>query len=304
MKFPFYKQYDMMDCGPSSLRMIAKYYGKHYTLEYLRTLCHITRNGVNLLGISEAAEKIGFRTLAVKIDLEKLVNDAPLPCILYWNQNHFVVLHNIKKGKYYIADPGHSLLELNEKEFLNSWKGTSKEGIALLLEPSSAFYEKEDEETVRKKGFKFLFNYLKPYKRYVYQLFLSMLFASALSLLFPFLTQSLVDNGIEQRNLGFIQLILISQLVLFVSGIFIELIRSWILLHINSRINISIISDFLMKLMRLPIKYFDSKHVGDIKQRIADHNRIQSFLTGNTLSTLFSFVTLIVYTAVLSVYSL
>lgn len=308
MPFTVYRQLDAMDCGPTCLRMVAKHYGKSYSLEYLREQSYITREGVSLLGISEAAEKIGFRTLAAKISFAQLDEEATLPCILHWNQKHFVVLppqnynRNKKNDKILVADPGHGMVKVDRETFLRSWLGDGKEGIVLMLEPTENFYiQKEDQQQT--KGFKFLFSYLRPYRKYVAQLFLSILVASVLSLITPFLTQGLVDYGINHQNLGFVYLVLISQLVLFAGSTAIEMIRSWIMLHMNSRINISIISDFLIKLMKLPIRFFDTKMIGDIHQRIGDHGRIQSFLTGTTLSTLFSFVNLFVFTIVLAIYS-
>lgn len=299
-----------MDCGPTCLRMVAKHYGKSYSLQFLREQSFITREGVSVLGISEAAESIGFKTLSAKLTFEQLDDDVNLPCILHWNQKHFVVLPpqdydvNKKNSKILIADPAHGLIKIDKETFLRSWLGTGKEGIVLLLEPTHVFLnEHEGEQKQERSGFRFLFQYLKPYQKYVVQLFLSIFIGSMLSLFAPFLTQSLVDNGINHQNLGFVHLVLISQLVLFAGGTAIELIRSWIMLHINSRINISIISDFLIKLMKLPIRFFDSKMIGDIQQRIGDHGRIQSFLTGTTLSTLFSLINLAVFSIVLGIYS-
>lgn len=297
-----------MDCGPSSLRMVAKYYGKTYSLEYLRRQSYITRNGVSLLGISEAAETIGFRTLSARVTFKQLDKEVPLPCILHWNQNHFVVLppQNYIDGrskKILVADPAHGMVRMDKTTFLKSWMGKGNTGIVLILEPTQKFYDEQDKTEKSKTGFRFLFNYLKPYHKYAVQLILSVLFAGLLSLIFPFLTQSLVDFGITQRNIGFVRLILISQLLLFLGSTAIELIRSWILLHMNTRININIIADFLIKLMRLPIRFFDTKMIGDIQQRVEDHNRIQTFLTGSSLSTLFSFVNLIVFSIVLAIYS-
>jgi len=309
MGFFFYKQMDAMDCGPTCLRMVARHYGRSYSLEYLRQQASITREGVSLLGISEAAEKIGFRTNAVRITFEQLDEQVDLPCILHWNQQHFVVLppqeyNRHKKGeKILVADPGHGLVKVDKETFLECWQGNSNTGAILMLEPTAAFYQKEAmRETAT--GFRFLFQYIKPYRKYIVQLFLSVLVASVLSLSLPFLTQSLVDYGINRNNTGFVYLVLISQLLLFAGSTAIEMIRSWILLHMNSRINIHIISDFLIKLMKLPIRFFDTKMIGDIHQRIGDHTRIQNFLTGTTLSTLFSFVNLLVFTTVLAVYSL
>jgi len=341
--FPHYRQLDAMDCGPTCLRMIAKYYGRNYSLQTLREKSFITREGVSMLGISEAAESIGFRTTGVKITLEQLKNEVPLPCILHWNQNHFVVLHSLstrsfRKGRskdecrFQIADPASTLVTFTEEEFKRCWLSTRAEagetspdtlqsgttahfnasskrgykdaGTALLLEPGPEFYAMEDEREASKKGLSFFFRYLTPYKKELLQLILGMITASILQLIMPFLTQSLVDTGIRDSNLSFITLVLIAQVVIFLARLSVDFIRSWILLHVNTRINIALISDFLAKLMRLPLKFFDTKMVGDIMQRIGDHRRIESFLTGTSINTLFSFVNFIVFGFVLAYYNL
>lgn len=303
--FVFYKQHDAMDCGPACLRMVAAHHGKEYSLEYLREYSHITKDGVNLSGISHAAENINLSTLAVKVKIEKLVTKAPFPCILHWNQNHFIVLYKVKKNNYYIADPSAGKFKLGEEAFMKSWMGTSNQGIALLLEPNYEFHKSpgKEQDKKEKKGFRFLLGYLRSYKPYLLQLLLSMLVGTLLSLVLPFLTQSLVDKGINKQNIGFVKLILLSQLVIFAGSLAIEMIRNWLMLHMNSRINIAIISDFLMKLMKLPINFFDTRHIGDIKQRLGDHGRIQSFLTGTALNTLFSMLNMIVFITVIAVYS-
>lgn len=305
-KFKLTRQVDAMDCGPSCLRMVAESHGQIYPLEYLRENCFLTRDGVSLLGISEAAEKIGFHTMAVKVNISKLIDDAPLPCILHWNQNHFIVLYRIHGAIFYIADPSHGLLKLSENEFKKSWLNSSLNGVALLLETTPKFHEISIEENLNFKpqtGFLFLAKYLKPYKTFIFQIFLSMIVGSGLSLILPFLTQSLVDKGINHKNVSFVKLILISQLVLFVVSTAVNIIRSWLSLHMNARLNILTISDFLIKLMHLPISYFDSKLVGDIQQRIGDHARVQTFLTGSALTTLFSIINLIVFAFILGYYS-
>ncbi len=295
----------MMDCGPTSLRMVAKYHGKSYSLQELRTKCFVTREGVSLLGISDGAESIGLRTLAARISFEKLAEEAPLPCIAHWNQSHFVVVYKITKNKVLVGDPSSDMVEYTRDEFLRGWKsGGADEGIVLLLEPSPEFYEKNGEERVDKTGFKFLFSYLRNYKKFITQLVLGLCAGSLLQLIFPFLTQSLVDYGINNRDIGFVYLILLAQLMLFISRTSVEIIRSWILLHLGTRINVSIISDFLIKLMRLPIAFFNNKMIGDILQRIGDHQRISSFLTNNSLSTLFSAVNFIIFGIVLLYYDL
>ena len=298
-RFPHYHQLDFADCGPTCLRMIAKYYGRTYSVQYLREHAFITREGVSMLGISDAAEHIGFRTMGVRITLEQLEQEVPLPCILHWNQRHFVVCYKIKKGKFYIADPAAGRVVFDRTEFGRCWFSTSVEGkdtgTALLLELGPEFGEREEPEDAKSRKLSFFFRYLTPYKRELFQLVLGMLTVSILQLIMPFLTQSLVDTGIRDGNLSFITLILIAQLVIFIARLSVDFIRSWILLHVNTRINIALISDFLAKLMRLPLHFFDTKMVGDIMQRIGDHNRIESFMTGSSISTLFSFVNFIVF---------
>jgi len=307
-KFPVYRQLDQMDCGPTCLKMIAKYYGKHFSLETLRDLSFITRDGVSLKGVSEAAEKIGLRTLGARMTFEQLDEEAILPCILFWNQKHFVVLppqdYNIKTKFIQIVDPGHGLRNVSKEVFMECWTNQGKDsGIVLLLEPTPLFFEGEDERH-KKIGLAYLLRYLTPYRKLIIQLFIGMVVGSILSLIAPFLTQSMVDYGINQQNIGFIYLILIAQLALFFGSISIELVRGWLLLHISSRINISIISDFLIKLMKLPIRFFDTKLLGDITQRVNDHVRIEQFLSNTTLQTLFSLVNLLVFSIVLGIYSL
>ena len=307
--FPHYCQLDAMDCGPTCLRMIAKYYGKNYSLQSLREHAFITREGVSMLGISDAAEHIGFRTMGVKISMDQLKKEAALPCILHWNQNHFVVCYKIKKDKFYIADPASTKVVFKEDEFKRCWCTTKVEGVdvgaALLLEPGTEFYDhNEVGEGKKERNLSFFFRYLTPYRREFIQLLLGMLTGSLLQLIMPFLTQSLVDTGVRDSNLNFISLILIAQLVIFVAQLSVGFIRSWILLHVNTRINIALISDFLAKLMRLPLHFFDTKKVGDIMQRIGDHNRIETFMTGSSITTLFSFVNFIVFGIVLIYYDI
>lgn len=305
--FPHYIQHDAMDCGPTCLRMVAAFHGKRYSLEGLREKSFITREGVSMLGISEAAEKIGFRSICVQVGFEKL-KEAPLPCIIHWNQQHFVVVYKLTDKHVWVADPGAGKLKYTREEFCNCWLSSRKNeedtGVALLLEPTPEFYTIEDEaDKVNRKGFSFLYSYLRPYRGLVGQLLLGLLLGSMIQLMLPFLTQSVVDFGINNQNLGFIYLVLIAQLMLSFSSSAVEFIRGWILLHLGTRINIALISDFLIKLMKMPINYFDSKMTGDILQRINDHKRIQDFLTGSSLSVIFSVFNIIIFGIVLLVYS-
>lgn len=305
--FPHFTQHDVMDCGPTCLRMVAAFYGRHYSLEGLREKSFITREGGSMLGISEAAEKIGFRSICVQVGFEKL-KEAPLPCIIHWNQQHFVVVYKLTDKHVWVADPGAGKLKYTKEEFCNCWLSSRKNeentGVALLLEPTPEFYTTEDEgDEVNRKGFSFLYSYLRPYRGLVGQLLLGLLLGSMIQLMLPFLTQSVVDFGINNQNLGFIYLVLIAQLMLSFSSSAVEFIRGWILLHLGTRINIALISDFLIKLMKMPINYFDSKMTGDILQRINDHKRIQDFLTGSSLSVIFSVFNIIIFGIVLLVYS-
>jgi len=310
--------------------MIAEFYGKTYSLQALRTKSFITKSGVSMLGISDAAENIGFRTRGYRLTWEQLRDEVPLPCILHWNQRHFVVVYGIKKqhssslpwGKcrergsaenqkenvdVLVADPIAGLLRYSKNEFLKCWYSTKNEGVqegtALLLEPTPDFYRQEDEEKGKLK-FLYLLGYLRPYTRYIIQIMLGMLTASIISLIFPFLTQSLVDTGIGNSNMAFVVMVLVAQLILTLSQTANGLLRNWINLHVTNRISISLISDFLIKLMKLPISFFDIKLVGDIMQRIGDHNRIRLFLTDSLISIIFAIVTLVMYTIIMATYNL
>ncbi|MEI7585212.1 peptidase domain-containing ABC transporter [Runella sp.] len=315
--FTHYRQLDAMDCGPTCLRMVARHYGRSYSTAQLRVLAEIGKEGVNLLGIAQAAEKVGFRALAVKVPLKKLLAEAPLPCIVHWGQNHFVVvvskrLSSIKrKGEgIEVADPAANILTYTHEEFESNWATTvadgEKVGIALLLEPTPKFFE--DIEGIEKRtkgiGIPYLFGYLWRYKGLISQLGLGLLVGSILQLVLPFLTQSVVDVGIQTRNLHFITLVLTAQVMLFVGRVSVDFIRSWVLIHISTRINLNILSDFLTKLLKLPLSFFDTKHTGDILQRIGDHHRIEQFLTGTSLNTLFSLFNLVVFSVVLAYYNL
>jgi ATP-binding cassette subfamily B protein len=303
-KFPFYKQLDAMDCGPSCLRMIAKFYGKTYSLQTLREKCFITREGVSLLGISDAAESIGLRSKGVRVSFKQLSEDVGFPCIVHWKQKHFVVVYKISSSKVFVADPEQGLVKYSHEEFLESWiQDASEKGLCLLLEKAPDFHLVDD-EVIDKSGFRFLFSYITSYRKYILQLILGLLIGSLVLLIFPFLTQQIVDYGVNNQNIGFIYLVLGAQLILFLGRTSVDFIRGWILLHISTRVNIALISDFLIKLMKLPLGFFDTKKIGDLLQRISDHTRIESFLTSSTLSILFSFMNLVVFGIVLGIYSL
>ena len=306
--FPFTHQPDAMDCGPACLKMVAEHYGRYYSLDTLREEAFIGREGVSLLGISRAAEKIGLRTVGGRLTYEDLKNKAPLPCIVHWNQNHFIVVHDIKGKKVFVADPGKGLITYSREEFCNHWLSTNTKGedkgIVLLMEPTNLFYDNKGDAPPEKSRLKFLSGYFLPYKRYFLQLALGLLLGSLLQIVFPFLTQAIVDTGIGSKDIGFIWVVLIAQLMLLLSRTAIDFIRRRILLHIGTRINISLVSDFFIKLMKLPMRFFDTKLVGDLLQRIEDHRRLERFLTVQTLNVVFSLFSFIVFGVVLLYYNL
>lgn len=307
-KFPFYKQPDTKDCGPTCLRIVSKYYGKSISLQQIRNLSETTREGSSLLGLSDAAENLGFRSMGVQIDFNTLKEEVSFPCVAHWNKNHFVVVYKIdKNNKVYISDPSYGLITYTREEFIKSWIGenaneNTEEGIVLILETTPAFFQTEFDAEESKASFTFLSKYLLKYKTLVIQLAIGLLGGSLLSLIFPFLTQSIVDVGIQNQDINFIYVVLLAQIMLFLGRMGIETIRSWILLHLSARINISIISDFFIKLMKLPISFFDTRMTGDIMQRINDHHRIEQLLTSSSLNTLFSLVNLIIFSIVLLFY--
>lgn len=306
--FPFYQQHDAMQCGIACLAMICKHYGKEFSIEALSRYCFATTEGVSLLGISEAAGKLGLHSVCGRVSMEQ-IQQAPLPCILHWNQNHFVVLYKQKRGKkFYIADPGKGLISYSRKDFLEYWVSTrsqgEEKGIAMFIQPTPGFYEQEGESQKNKRSFRFLFGYVKQYRRYFGQILLGALVGCLLQLVFPFLTQAIVDVGIKQQNLNIIYLILLGQLMLTVSRTTVDFIRRWILLHIGVRINISLVSDFFIKLLKLPMAFFEVKLMGDLLERMNDHNRVEKFLTNQVLNIAFSMLGFLVFGGVLFSYNL
>jgi ATP-binding cassette, subfamily B, bacterial len=306
MLFPFVKQFDAMDCGPACLKMIAGFYKKDFSLDYLRKKCFITREGVSFLGLSEAADSIGFRTLGVKIPFDLLEEKVTLPCIVHWQQKHFVVVYRIKNDKVWIADPAIGLIKCSREEFEKKWATTltdgKQNGLALIIEPTPALYDAENQPG-KAGGFRFLLKYFRLYRKYLGQLLLGLFIGSCIQLIIPFLTQSIIDVGLNNNDISFIYLILFAQLALVAGRMSVEFIRGWLLLHIGSRVNVAIVSGFLQKLMALPVAFFDTKLTGDILQRIEDNNRIEEFLTSASLSILFSFVNLLVFGIVLAIFS-
>ena len=307
---PLCLQKDSMQCGIACLQMVCKYFGREYSMNTLSKLCFATTEGVSMLDINEAANILGLHTTCVRA-ATSILSEAHLPCILHWNQNHFVVLYKVKNGKkFYIADPGKGLVTYSLEEFKKHWISTRSneedKGIAMFLETTPAFftYKMEGEENIKeKRSFRFLFGYVKKYRKYFGQIIFGLIMGSLLQLVLPFLTQSIVDVGIKNQDIGFVWLILLGQLMLTISRTAIDFIRRWLLLHISLRINISLVSDFFIKLLKLPMSFFDTKLMGDLMQRMNDHSRVNNFLTQQTLNITFAMLTFVVFSVVLFFYN-
>lgn len=337
INFPYYHQLGLKDCGPACIKMIAQYFGRSYNIDYLREKSHIIKTGVSMLGISEAAEAIGFKTIGVKIDVEKLKEIAQShPAILHWDNNHFVVLYDYKrrwfgKNKFYIADPAKELLKLSEEELLEHWavpsdiersrnaeatllkepptsnlelpNSNSKSGYALVLEPTPEFFNREQDDGEQKKlGINYLLHYFKPYKSYFVQLAMGMLLSSIITLASPMLTQAMIDKGVNMHNQSMVKFVLMAQLAVFAGSILIQFIQTKILMHLGTRINVGMVSDFFYKLFNLSIPFFDSHVTGDLMQRIGDHKRVESLLTVSSLGTVFSLLNMSILVVLLGGY--
>lgn len=299
-------QHDAMQCGVACLQMVCRYHGRDVSLSELGQICCPTNEGISLLGISEAAEYLGFQTISGRTSIDELT-DVPLPCILHWNQNHFVVLYKIKRNRYYIADPAKGKIRYSKQEFACHWISTQSEGkekgVAIFLEPTPQFYEQKDVVNQKKRSFHFLLGYVRMYGKYFFQIILGLFLGCLIQLVLPFLTQSIVDVGIKNQDIGFIWLILLGQLMLTFSRTALDFIRRWLLLHISMRINISLVSDFFIKLLKLPMAFFETKLMGDLIQRMNDHGRVQEFLTSQTLNVMFSALSFVVFGIVLFLYN-
>lgn len=301
-RFPFYPQLEAMDCGSTCLRMVAKFYGRFYSLEYLREISNTGKDGVSLLDLSEAAEIIGLKTLAVEADIVQLQDVIPKPCIINWGNNHFVVVYHQDSAKVWIADPAQGKYKLNNDEFIQKWIGEEAEvensGIVLICQSTPDFYTFNGKEPL-KGSWQYVSNYFKQYKALIFQIIIGLFLGSTLQLLFPFFIKSIVDIGINNNDLSFIALVLIAQLILFISQISVEFIRNWNILHVGSRVNISLLSDFLIKLTKLPFRFFDTKLPGDLIQRFNDHERVQKFISSTSLISIFSILNLLAFGVVL-----
>lgn len=310
--FPLDRQLDKMDCGPATLKMISKYYGKYYSLQYLRHLCGNTREGVSLAGISHGAETIGLRSLAAHCSIDDIIEKVPLPIIIHWNNSHFVVLYHVAKkrnGKaiFYIADPAKGYLTYDQGEFENKWikhNENKNSGIALILEPQADFKQRQaGEKAERGKHLENILGYFIPYKKSFLYLGSVMLLITAMQAVLPFISKAVIDVGIQSQDVGFINIVLIANLALIISITLSSAVRDWILQHMSSRINIALISDYLIKLMKLPVSFFENKMLGDILQRANDHERIRSFIMNNSLNLIFSGLTFLIFGIILLIYN-
>ena len=299
VEFPGYKQLDQMDCGPTCLKMISEFFGKEYHMDYLRQISFVQKGGATLAGLASALEEIGLDSIGMQAQLHELINEVPLPAIAHWNSNHFVVVYKTSRKYIYVSDPAIGKIKYTHKEFKENWTGSSSSGILLIVEPTDHFGEKESIEVTKKSNLRFLIDYLMPYRKYLNQVLVGLLLATLIQLILPFLTQSLVDYGINFQNIGFVYLIVIAQLFLFLSRSATEVIRDWLLLYVSNRVNIEMISSFLDKLLKLPVSYFESKTTGDFMQRINDHHRIDEFLSGRALTLPFDVLYIICFAAVL-----
>lgn len=303
-RFPTEYQMDAKDCGPASLKMIAKYFGRYFSLQYLRDKCGLTREGVSLLGISSAAESIGLHTTAIKCSIEDVISKVQLPAIIYWNENHFVVLYAAEKKYIYVSDPQKGHIKYSKQQFIEGWYLKNKEyGVLLAIEPTAEFHQTKEEKIQERESLISILRYFSPYKKQFYLIFVIMTLATLLQALLPFISKAVIDVGIQTSDVNFINMILIGNICILVSVMTFNVVRDWMLMHITARVNIALISDYLIKLMKLPISFFENKLLGDILQRAQDHERIRSFIMNNSLSFVFSTFTFIVFSIILFIYN-
>ena len=301
-KYPFHRQTDQSDCGPSCLKMVGMQYGKTLNINDLRNKCKRTKAGVTFQALADAAEEVGFKTFGSQIDFETLKNEVPYPCIVQWKQRHLIVVNNVEKNKVTVSDPVFGTIVYDTESFIKGWVDKKNKGAVLLLEPTPEFFEYNEINVGPKTGFNFLFRYFRQFKQYTNQIFIGLIVSSLIQLIFPFLTQAVVDYGINNHDLSFIFLLLIGQLILFFSQTGIEVIRNWLLLHLSNKINISILSNYLKKLMSMPISYFDSKLPGDLYRRVEDNTRIEAFISSTSFNSIFSLLNFVIFSIVLVIY--
>ena len=303
-RFPVEYQMDSQDCGPACLKIIAKHFGKFYSLQSLRDKCGITKEGVSLLDLSTGAESIGLRTLAIKCTIDDVVNSVPFPAIIFWKDSHFVVVYYANKKYIWVSDPAKGRIKYTHEEFKKGWyqKG-AMQGVLLAIEPTAEFKDSKAEREQRKNTFSSILKYFTPYQRNFTLIFVIMLLVTALQGMLPFISKAVIDVGIKTSDVNFINMVLIGNISILLSVMIFNVIRDWILMHITARVNIALISDYLIKLMKLPVTFFENKLLGDILQRAQDHERIRSFIMNNSLSLIFSILTFVVFSIILLIYN-
>lgn len=303
-RFPIEYQMDSQDCGPASLKMIAKFYGKYYSLQYLRDKCGITKQGVSLMDISTGAESIGLRTLALRCSLNDVIYKVPFPAILFWNENHFIVVYRADKKHVWVADPMKGRIRYTHEEFAKGWcNRESHTGVLLAVEPTANFKDSKAEKEMQKNSFLSILKYFYPYKGNFSVILFIMLLVTALQAMLPFISKAVIDVGIQTSDVNFINMILVGNISILVSVMVFNVLRDWILMHITARVNIALISDYLIKLMKLPVNFFENKLLGDILQRARDHERIRSFIMNNSLTLIFSTFTFLIFSLILLYYN-
>lgn len=303
-RFPVEYQMDSQDCGPASLKIIARHFGKFYSLQFLRDRCGITKEGVSLLDLSTGAESIGLRTLAVKCKIDDVITNIAFPAIIFWNNSHFIVVYNADKKYVWVSDPAKGRVKYTHREFREGWyQKDEKQGVLLAVEPTTDFRNSKAEDAQKKNSFSNILKYFLPYKKDFAFVFLIMLMVTLLQGLLPFISKAVIDVGVKTSDVNFINMVLIGNISILLSVTIFNVIRDWILMHITSRVNIALISDYLIKLMKLPVTFFENKLLGDILQRAQDHERVRSFIMNNSLSLIFSTFTFILFSVILLIYN-
>lgn len=303
-RFPVEYQMDSQDCGPASLKVIAKHFGKFYSLQYLRDRCGITKEGVSLLDLSTGAESIGLRTLAIKCTVDDVVNSIPFPAIVFWNDNHFVVAYAADRKHIWVSDPAKGRVKYTHGQFRKGWyRKDEKQGVLLAVEPAADFKDSKAQREQRKNSFSGILKYFLPYKNNFTLVFIIMLVVTLLQGVLPFISKAVIDVGIKTSDVNFINMVLVGNISILLSVMVFNVLRDWILMHVTSRVNIALISDYLIKLMKLPVTFFENKLLGDILQRAQDHERIRSFIMNNSLALVFSAFTFVLFAIILLVYN-
>lgn len=303
-RFPVDYQMDSQDCGPACLKIIAKYFGRFYSLQYLRDRCGITKQGVSLENLSMGAESLGLRTLAIKCTLDDIINKVPFPAILFWRNSHFIVVYHANKKYIWVSDPAKGRIKYTHEDFKAGWykKGETL-GVLLAIEPTIDFKRSKVEREIEKNSFISILRYFIPYKNSFATIFFIMLVVTLLQGMLPFISKAVIDVGIKSSDINFINMVLIGNISILISITIFNVIRDWVLMHITSRVNIALISDYLIKLMKLPVTFFENKLLGDILQRARDHERIRNFIMNNSLSLIFSILTFIIFGIILLTYN-